>query len=230
MPAPASAALVIFARHPYGRVKTRLVPPLTPAQALALHVACLKSTARLAASLPARVDAWLYLSSPNLAAARRAARRLRLSPALRLRVQGDGRLGQRLARAFSQLLSAGYHRVVIIGTDSPALSPQRLRQAFRVLRRFDAVLAPARDGGFYLIGLRAPQAGLHKLCDEIEWGSSRACRQMQRRLLQAQRRLQLLPVGYDVDRPGDLNRLRLDLRRPRPHLQPLRDWFARHRG
>ena len=88
------------------------------------------------------------------------------------------------------------------------------------------MLAPARDGGFILIGLRAPQAGLRQLFDSIDWGTPRAYRQMRGRLRSAERSLRVLPMGYDVDRPDDLKKLRRDLRRPGPHLQPLRDWFA----
>lgn len=229
---PRTAALVVFARWPErGRVKTRLVPPLTPEQALGLHVACLESTARLAASLPASIDKWLYFTPPSGGASARArASGLRFPRVLRVRVQRGRDLGARLQSAFAELWGKGYRRVVVIGTDSPALTRRRLRRAFAALRRADAVLGPARDGGYYLIGLRATSEKLPSLFRGVAWGTRRALRQTQARLRRAGLRCALLPLGYDVDVVADLARLRGDLRRdPRAHLEPLRHWFAAQR-
>lgn len=228
MSARERAALVIFARHPQrGRVKTRLVPPLTPDQALALHVACLQSTAALAASLSPRLELQLHLTSNSLDAARRVTRRLRLPQRVRVRVQGGGDLGARLARAFNKLGADGYDRVVVIGSDSPALPRRRLQSAFATLNRAEAVLGPARDGGYYLIGLRLPRAGLSRLFRGINWGTPRAFRQTRARLRAARLRLHLLPPGEDVDTAADLIRLRRSLHHSRgAHLRPLGEWFA----
>lgn len=224
------AALVIFARHPQrGRVKTRLVPPLTPEEALGLHMACLESTVRLAASLPPSVDKWLYLSSPDLAAARRATRTLGLTGRIRVRVQRGRDLGARLQRAYTELRAQGYERIVFIGSDSPTLPPRRLQHAFAALSRVDAVIGPARDGGYYLIGARSIPGGLPEMFRGIDWGTSRAFRQTLARLRQAGRRTKVLPLGYDVDTGADLRRLRRDVRSSArcPHLAPLRAWFSR---
>jgi len=208
-------------------VKTRLVPPLTPDQALALHVACLQSTAALAASLFPRVELRLYLTSNSLDAARRIARRLRLPRQLQVRAQGGGDLGARLARAFKELGADGYDRVVVIGSDSPTLPRRRLQSAFAALNRAQAVFGPARDGGYYLIGLRLPRAGLSRLFRGIDWGTPHAFQQTRARLQAARLRLRSLPQGYDVDTATDLNRLRRSLRHSRgTHLRPLRHWFA----
>ena len=222
-------ALVIFARHPErGRVKTRLVPPLTAEEALGLHVACLQSTARLAASLPASIHKWLYLSSPSLPAARRVARALGLPGALRLRRQRGRDLGARLRRAFAELRAEGYDRIVFIGSDSPLLTRKRLHEALAALRGADAVIGPARDGGYYLLGARSRAGGLERILRGIDWGSERAYRQTRARLRKERRRTVVLPRGYDVDAARDLRRLRRDVRRSRlAHLAPLRAWFAR---
>ncbi|MGH9861799.1 MAG: TIGR04282 family arsenosugar biosynthesis glycosyltransferase [Candidatus Acidiferrales bacterium] len=222
------AALVIFARLPQaGRVKTRLVPPLTREEALRLHIACLQSTARLAASRPAAIDKWLYLTARSLSQAQRAARQLRLPRALRVRAQRGRGLGGRLARAFAELRRDGYARVVVMGSDSPALDAVRLVQAFHALRRREAVLGPARDGGFYLIGLseRAPNHG--RLFAGIAWGTPQAGRQMRARLGQYGCRVSLLPAAYDVDTSADLKRLARDIKKRRAaHFEPLRHWLA----
>jgi rSAM/selenodomain-associated transferase 1 len=221
------SALVIFGREPrLGRVKTRLAASLGAQQALALHCACVQATARVAASLPRSVDLWLYLTSSTPAAARLVARRLNLPQWLKVRVQGRGNLGTRLARALAELAAAGYSRVVVIGTDSPTLSSGRLRRAFALLGRADAVLGPARDGGYYLIGLQPRAANLRRLFRGIEWGTPRTFRQTRQRIRAARLRLRLLPVGDDVDTAADLARLRRALR-GRRGLQPLRRFFAR---
>jgi rSAM/selenodomain-associated transferase 1 len=228
MSARGRAALVIFARHPQrGRVKTRLVPPLTPDQALALHVASLQSTAALAASLSPQVELRLYLTSNSLDAARQTTRKLRLPQRLRVRVQGGGDLGARLARAFNKLGAEGYDRVVVIGSDSPTLPRRGLQSAFTALDRAEAVLGPARDGGYYLIGLRLPRRGLSRLFRGIAWGTRRTFQQTRARFRTARLRLHLLPPGDDVDTANDLIRLRRDLRRcGGAHLRPLREWFT----
>lgn len=221
-----SSALLIFGREPrLGRVKTRLAASLGAEQALALHCACLQATAALAASLPRSVDLWLYLTSNSPAAARRIARRLNLPRRLKVRAQSRGNLGRRLTRALAELGEAGYARVVVVGTDSPTLPPQRLRRAFATLGRADAVLGPARDGGYYLIGLRPGSINLRQLFQGVEWGTPRTFRQTEARFRAARLRLRLLPLGYDVDTAADLLRLRRALRSGQ-RLQPVRRWFA----
>ena len=221
-------ALIIFARAPQlGRVKTRLAPPLSARQALSFHVACLESTAHLAASLPPSIEKWLYLTS-GAAAGRR---QLRLPISIRMGRQRGSDLGKRLERALREQQRAGAGSVVVIGSDSPMLSLRRLRYSFSAVTRSQAVLGPARDGGFYLMGLALPGLKLRGLFDGVDWGGPRAYRQMRARLQSAGLRLALLPPSYDVDTPSDLARLARDMRRSRSqHLAPLRAWFRRFRS
>jgi len=212
---------VLFARHPAGRVKTRLVPPLTPGEARRLHTACLESSLRLAASLPRRVHRWLYLTP----APPRTRFRLRRPRGFRLRAQRSRGLGARLRAALRELTQQGYTRVVFIGSDSPTLPRVSLQRAFSSLARADAVLGPARDGGYTLIGLRAVP-GIEEVFCGIAWGTARALRQTRARLRRMRQRTVILPVWYDVDMPADLQRLRREIRRSRrPHLAPLRAWM-----
>ena len=217
------AVLVIFARHPFAGVKTRLIPTLGVEGARALHIACLQSTARLAASLPSTVDTWLFLTSATRAQAGRAARRLALPHRLRVGVQGRGDLGARLRRAFGRLWAENHGRVVVIGSDSPTLPRRRLLQALAALQRADAVLGPARDGGYYLIGLRRIKGRRARLFRGIDWGTRRAFRQTLRQLQRAGLRVHLLPVDSDIDRKEDLQRLKRIVRNSRQRrLAPLR--------
>ena len=221
---PPKTALVVFARHPRGRVKTRLAPLLAPAAARGLHVACLESTLRLADSLPRDIARFLYLTPTERP---RRSHALNLPRRFRLRTQRGRDLGARLRAALGALIAAGYRRVVFIGSDSPTLPAPRLRRAFAALQRADAVLGPARDGGYYLIGLRAKRNPSTAVFRGIDWGTSRAFRQQRARLRALGLESKVLSLWYDVDVPADLKRLRRDAaRHPAAHLGPLRAWLA----
>jgi len=205
-----------------------LIPRLGARGAQELHRACLEATVQLGASLPRTVDKFLYLTSATPIEARRAAQALQLPRGVRVRVQGRGELGARLARMFAALWNEGRQRVAVIGSDSPTLTARRVREGLAALQRADAVLGPARDGGYYLIGLRRTSKSLFSLFREVEWGTRRALAQTLGNLRAAGLRVRLLPMGYDVDTPGDLRRLERDVKRNRQrHLAPVRKWLGR---
>ena len=131
---------------------------------------------------------------------------------------------------FAALWNEGYERVVVIGSDSPTLTRRRVLDALAALRRAEAVLGPARDGGYYLIGLR--RTAKKRLFDGVAWGTRRAFAQTRRNLRAAGLRVRRLPLGYDVDTPADLRRLEREVKRSRQrHLEPLRRWLrATRRG
>jgi glycosyltransferase A (GT-A) superfamily protein (DUF2064 family) len=95
--------------------------------------------------------------------------------------------------------------VLLIGTDCPALDVAALRAAAAALEAGDdAVLVPAEDGGYVLVGLARPVAALF---DRIAWGSDRVMRESRERLRAAGLRWRELAPSWDVDRPEDLARL-----------------------
>jgi rSAM/selenodomain-associated transferase 1 len=189
------AALIVFARAPEpGRVKTRLVPLLGERGAAQLHARMLAKTLRTAAA--AGIGAkWFF-----------AAGKFRKLPAgYELRSQGSGSLGERMHRAFSLVLKK-HPSAILIGSDCPALRPADLRAAARALRGgMDAVLAPAEDGGYALIGLRRVS---RRLFDAIAWGGPRVLAQTRGRLEALRWRWRELRTLWDVDRPEDVLRLR----------------------
>ena len=85
-----------------------------------------------------------------------------------LRDQGDGDLGQRMARAVEEGVQQGIP-VLLIGTDCPQLTAQLLRQAAEALSNHDSVLFPASDGGYVLLGLRHSHP---RVFAEITWSSA----------------------------------------------------------
>ena len=196
--------VMVFARAP-GEAKTRLIPALGEAGVAALHRRLVMHCLRAARdSRLGPVELWCApdTSDPFF---RECERRLGAS----LHAQGDGDLGARMQRAFESAL-AGAERAILVGSDIPALSAQYLRDADRALRRGgDAVIGPAEDGGYVLIGLSRCDAALFR---EIPWGGSEVLAETRRRIAALGWRVTELPALWDVDRPEDLERLSEDMR------------------
>jgi uncharacterized protein len=191
----------VFAKAPLpGRVKTRLVPLLGKQRAARLHARMVEGTLRLAAQARfARVELHCapHTHHPIFAA---LARRYSLT----LRAQGRGDLGARMLRACRRMLRTE-KAVVLIGTDCPVLRVADLRAAARALEGgADAVLSPAEDGGYALIGLRRVSP---RLFSGLEWGSDSVLQETRARLRELGWRWRELRTVWDVDRPEDYARL-----------------------
>jgi len=192
------SVLVVFARAPEpGRVKTRLAPLLGEEGAARLHAQLVERTLTTAAA--AGFDRVYLYCAPRLRRKFFVAMKSRY--AVSLAWQGEGSLGTRMYRALRRHPGA-----VLIGSDCPVFNPADLRAAARALRAgADAVLSPAEDGGYALIGLRRAS---RLLFDGIEWGSSRVMAQTRRRLERLGWHWRELRTVWDVDRPEDVARLR----------------------
>lgn len=204
-------AIGIFAKVPRpGLVKTRLSPPLAPAAASAVARAFLEETLRRFP--PSVAGAWtLFLDGEP----ERWLERLAAGQGLAVRKQGPGDLGARLRRAFRHLYSTGARRAVVIGSDSPTLDPGRVAEALERLRAVDAVIGPARDGGYYLIGARP---GRDALFEEIPWSTPRVVSETKRRAVAAGWSIAELPEWYDVDDVEGLRRAERDAGASCPRL------------
>jgi len=182
-----------------------LVPALGARGAAALQSAFISDTVRKARELSSQADCFLFLTDRSYL--------LPLPPEFHRLLQQGRDLGARLSRAFERLL-ANHRFAVIIGTDSPELSPLLLLRAMHELESSDAVLGPCPDGGFYLIGLRrAPRARRKGLFHSVRWGTSRAFRDMARNLSESGLITAVLEPLPDVDRPADFMLLRKKLKR-----------------
>ena len=120
----------------------------------------------------------------------------RLRRGLRFTPQCHGDLGARLAGAFATEFAQGADRVIAIGGDCPELGGVILQSARRALETNDAVLGPAADGGYYLIGLKAPCAALF---DGITWSTPTVRAETKARLRANLLSYAELPVLEDVD-------------------------------
>lgn len=200
----ADKALIVFTRYPEpGRTKTRLIPTLGPQAAADLHHHMTQHTIHVARTFTRKHPCALNI---QYAGGDPAAVREWLGPDLTCLPQPDGDLGQRLAAAFRNGFQHGRTRIVIIGTDCPDLTPTLLQTAFNTLRRHDLVLGPAADGGYYLIGLRAPAAdrAVPNLFENVDFGTGRVLDQTIT-IARAQRlTFKQLKTLQDVDRPEDL--------------------------
>lgn len=191
-------ALIVFAKAPVaGRAKTRLIPALGAEGAAALAERMLEHA--LAAAVAAQPDAVELCVTPD-AAHPLFRRLLQAHPDLRMTVQGEGDLGARMQRAFERVLRA-HDRALLIGTDAPAVDATLLRRAAVALDEHDAVLVPALDGGYALVGLRSPQPALFA---DMAWSTPQVMAATRDRLRAAGLRWAELPAVADVDEPQDL--------------------------
>ncbi len=190
--------LVIFAKAPQpGAVKTRLIPALGADGAAALAHAMLEHTLQQAQA--AGLDAVELCMSP--APGDLAWRGVALPANAELTAQGEGGLGERMDRAMQRALCLHAGPVLLIGTDCPALNTAHMAEAARQLAGHDAVLLPVADGGYVLIGLKAP-------CPEVftgmAWSTSAVAAETLKRLHTLGRRVWQGPMLHDIDEAADL--------------------------
>ena len=196
--------VMVFARAP-GEAKTRLIPALGAEGAAALHRRLVMHC--LGAATDAQLGPVELWCAPDAGDPffHECERRFGAS----LHPQGEGDLGARMQRAFESALAPS-PRAILVGSDIPALSAQYLRDADRALRRGDdAVIGPAEDGGYVLVGLLRCDPELFR---GIPWGGSEALAETRRRIAALAWRLSELPALWDVDRPEDLGRLPEEMR------------------
>jgi rSAM/selenodomain-associated transferase 1 len=187
------AQIVVLAKRPQaGRAKTRLCPPLTLQQAADVAGASVRDTFAAVDATPVRRRITVLDGSPD-----------GLVPVgYDVLPQRGAGLDERLAAAFSDVLAAHSLPTLLIGMDTPQVSPDLLVRCVEALLRNDSVLGHAEDGGWWAIGLHAPDAavflGVPMSADDT------GVRQEQRMRL---RRLApyLLPELRDIDHVDDLD-------------------------
>jgi rSAM/selenodomain-associated transferase 1 len=197
--------LLLFGKRPrLGRVKTRLVPPLRPRQALGLYRAFLIDQLEFIRGFRDVSAAW-YTDGPLDDPTDRT---LPLEGLEVLR-QAEGDLGARMMRALVEAERVGSRATVIVGADSPTLPAAHVERAFTELARgATAVISPATDGGYVLIGMTQPWAALLR---DVPWGSSGVTRATRRQARAAGITLCEIDPWYDVDDRAALDRLREEI-------------------
>ena len=187
---------LVFVRAPEaGRVKTRLAAALGAEGALRVYRRLAEHTVREARALggEVRVHFTPADAGPKV--------RTWLGEGPRYLPQSGGDLGARMEAAFRAAFKEGADRVVIIGSDLPELSAALLRRAFDALESHPAVIGPARDGGYYLLGMRTMIDGLF---EGIPWSTAEVLARTLERLGAAGIEPALLDPLTDVDEMDDL--------------------------
>lgn len=191
--------LVVFAKAPQaGAAKTRLIPALGAQGAADLARRMLRHT--LDQALAANVGTVELCMSPAPGAPPWVD--VDLPAGIDRSDQGDGDLGQRMARAVDRVTTTTLRQpVLLMGTDCPALSAAHIAQAAQALAQHDAVVIPVADGGYVLIGLHAP-------CPDVftgmPWSTPTVAGETLRRMAALNLLVWLGPQLHDIDEPTDL--------------------------
>ena len=205
---------LIFAKYPQpGRVKTRMVPPLTAKQAATLHQRSLHAVCEKVSALK-DIETILVVTPDDQLE--------NFQPVLPdcagdYWSQGAGDLGERLIRAVDRAFSEKADAVILLGADSPTLPIEFLQKTIERLSNHDAVVGPCEDGGYYLLALSKPQP---ELFDDIDWGSDNVADQTRGRATATNIDLFVLRTWYDLDRVEDLVRAQRDLQATTQDQQP----------
>jgi rSAM/selenodomain-associated transferase 1 len=197
------SALIIFAKAPIaGQVKTRLCPPLMPDEAASLHGSfVLDALERSKAAIAKhRLPLDRYLAcAPS--ARHVFFQILEERHGVKLVDQAGEDLGARMAQACSTVFSLGYKNLLLTGTDVPSLPSETYRDALALLANHDLVLGPARDGGYYLIGMKRPAP---ELFTDIPWSTDRVLDLTRQKADRLGFKIGLLPAQRDIDTIDDL--------------------------
>jgi hypothetical protein len=197
MPADANLDIAVFARAPIaGQAKTRLIPRLGAAGAARLQRQLIeRSLARAQSVRGACVTLWTTDDDADTLALAQAA-------GATVRLQRGADLGARMSNAFAETLD-GHRPMLLIGTDCPAQTAADLEAAAAALREADAVIQPAEDGGYVLIGMQRFHPALF---EQVAWGSATVLATTRARAADRRLRLAELPMCWDLDRGEDLDR------------------------
>ncbi len=187
--------IVVFGREPrVGRVKTRIADAVGASTAAAVYGALLDHTIEVVRSIGMPWTLSIAApADPGWAA----------TLPIEIEVQAEGDLGRRMHVCLQRWLTDGADRVVLIGSDIPAVSPDHLWSAFDALTDCAVVLGPAGDGGYWLVGQRAPGVDCFS---GVPWSSPHT-------LAATRKRLEELGVAWteidtlsDIDTVDDLRR------------------------
>jgi rSAM/selenodomain-associated transferase 1 len=203
-----SIAIALICKTPRpGFCKTRLSPPLNAVDCAALSrcfIADLAATIRDVSRMGG-VTAYAVYTPVGSEHELRAL----LPGGFRLQAQSDGDLGARLLSATRDLLAAGHSGAILVNADSPTLPAAVLADAVHALRDGGgAVLAPALDGGYVLIGLNAPHPHLFA---DIPWSTPQVCRLTLERAQEIGLPITHVPQWYDIDDEYTLRLLQAEL-------------------
>jgi uncharacterized protein len=182
-------ALIIFVRQPQlGKVKTRLAATMGDATALKVYELLLVHTYQVAASMDMPV--YIYYADGI------AENDIWQGPHFHKKEQQGDDLGLRMSNAFAEVFAQGHNKVIIIGSDCYDLTAAILTEAFNALAQSDAVIGPATDGGYYLLGLNRPMPDLF---EGIAWSTDTVAAATMSKLYDQGSSVMMLQALTDID-------------------------------
>jgi len=188
--------LIIMCKAPVlGAVKTRLSPPYTADEATEIYKAMAETVVERTSSFFS--NGWIASDDVE--------HPFFMHFDWPVKAQGDGDLGDRMARLTSKAFAEGARAVLIVGTDSPHMPESRLSRAVEMLGSFDAVVGPVEDGGYDLIAMNGAYTELFR---EIQWSSGLVLDQTLERAKASGISIGQLDVSFDLDTAESLERAR----------------------
>jgi hypothetical protein len=196
--------IIVFAKEPaVGQVKTRLKECLSEIKIVELYKAFIKDTIELINKCRNANKIMAYHSAGNPWYLKSIAADYFFYK------QKGASLGQRLYKAFVFAKDQGATKTVVVGSDAPDLPPEYIETAYCKLSKYDVVLGPARDGGYYLVALKKP---IRNIFQEIKWSTSSVLEQSLRKAKAADQKVYLLRPWRDIDQCDDLKLLSASLK------------------
>ena len=186
-------AIIIFVRNPeLGKVKTRVAATVGDETALDIYKQLLFHTMQVADKNGA--DKFVFYHE-------------QIEPddiwnkkGFHKKLQSGSNLGEKMKNAFSFVFSEGYNKVIIIGSDCLQLTTAILNEAFAGLEQKDTVIGPARDGGYYLLGMKKM---LPFLFENKAWSTATVYGNTLQDMQSHHLSTSLLPLLTDVDTEAD---------------------------
>ena len=186
--------LLIFSKNPeYGKVKTRLAATIGNEQALFVYQKLIEHA--IAVTEEICVDKIVYYSDSIVENDNWD------NHLYKKKLQSGKDLGDRMKNAFKSSFTDGYDKVIIVGTDCFELTEGLINNAFERLNGDDVILGPAKDGGYYLLGVKQFHPSLF---ENIEWSSEKVLKQTLAIAIRLNLSVFLLPELSDIDTEPDL--------------------------
>ncbi len=187
------SAIIIFVRKPeLGKVKTRLAASLGNEKALEIYQELLLHTCQICEQV--EVDKFVYYHEKI------EQNDLWDADGFNKKLQTNAELGEKMKLAFKEIFDTGYKKVVIIGSDCLQLTDGHIMEALSLLDKNDTVIGPAKDGGYYLLGMKM----LHPyLFENKTWSTSTVFNETKADAERYQLNMAVLPVLTDVDTEAD---------------------------
>ena len=185
-------ALIIFTKNlVYGKVKTRLAATVGNDKALEIYKQLIKHTHSI--SHKAKANKFVFYSD--------SIEEEDVWKNYQKQLQKGNDLGEKMANAFMYAFKNNYREAIIIGTDCPELDEQIIADAFEQLKKYDVIIGPAADGGYYLLGIKKLY---RQLFEDIEWSTKTVFSATINQCNKNQLTHFVLPVLHDVDEEKDL--------------------------